>query len=80
MRKRRKPAGIRSNLNRIERKCDLILSQILIANRSRNNRNAEVDSLLDRLHSTARRLREQSEEERERVMRMFPESTHSNEG
>lgn len=64
-----------SRLNRIERKCDRILSE-LSALRHRLSHQPDIDSIIDRLHRSAREMRRQCEKECEEVRRMFrPKST-----
>lgn len=59
-----------SRLDRIERKCDRILSELLII-RQQLNRRPDMDTAIDRLHRTARRLRRQCERERDYTREMF---------
>lgn len=59
-----------SRLDRIERKCDRILSELLII-RQQLNRRPDMDTAIDRLHRTARRLRLQCERERDYTREMF---------
>lgn len=59
-----------SRLDRIERKCDRILSELLII-RQQLNRRPDMDTAIDRLHRTARRLRHQCERERDYTREMF---------
>ena len=65
-----------SRIERIERKCDRILSEILII-RQRLARPESMDSAIDRMHTAARKLREQCEREREMVKRMFFDKLHA---
>lgn len=59
-----------SRLDRIERKCDRILSELLII-RQQLNRRPDMDAAIDCLHRTARRLRSQCELERDYTRKMF---------
>ncbi len=64
-----------SRLDDIERKCDRILSELLIIRRQSRHRHDDVDSAIERMHRVARRMRAQCERERGYVRRMFiPES------
>lgn len=60
-----------SRLARIERKCDRILSELLILRDHVANHPDELDVAIDRMHRAARSLHLQSERERENVIRMF---------
>lgn len=72
MRKRGKTG---SRLGRIERKCDAIIAE-LDAMRRRLARSHDIDTLIERLHRSARRMREQCEIERDAAKRMFtPDKT-----
>lgn len=64
---RRRP----SRLERIERKCDLILSQLLIIRQRLSYRAEDIDSTIDRLHRSARRMREEADRERDNARRML---------
>ena len=59
-----------SRLKRIEKKCDRILSELLII-RHRLSSQQDIDSLIDLLHRNARSLRSQCEREREAIKGMF---------
>lgn len=59
-----------SRLERVERKCDRILSELLII-RQQLNRRPDMDMAIERLHRTARKLRTQCEQERNFTRRMF---------
>lgn len=59
-----------SRLDRIERKCDRILSELLII-RQQLNRRPDMDMAIERLHRTARKLRTQCEREWENAREMF---------
>lgn len=59
-----------SKLDRIERKCDRILSELLISRRQ-SRQSADVDILIDQLHGAARKLRMQCELERDNVRKML---------
>ena len=62
-----------SRLKRIERKCDRILSELLIIRQQLKNR-PELDIAIDRLHHAARRMKDQCERERVAIARLL----HSN--
>lgn len=59
-----------SRLERVERKCDRILSELLIIHQQLNRR-SDMDMAIERLHRTARKLRTQCEQERDLTRRMF---------
>lgn len=59
-----------SRLDRIERKCDRILSELLII-RQQLNRRPDMDTAIERLHRAARNMRDQCEHERDFTRRMF---------
>lgn len=60
----------RLQLDRIERKCDRILSELIIIRRQRVT-HSDIDSVIDNLHQSARAMRMQAERERENIRRMF---------
>ncbi len=57
-------------LERIERKCDLILSEIIII-RQQLHRKSDIDTVIDRLHKSARNMRVQCNRQRDKIIRMF---------
>lgn len=59
-----------SRLDRIERKCDRILSELLILRQQISSR-PNLDSAIDRLHRAARNMRAECERERDSVRDMF---------
>lgn len=59
-----------SRLDRIERKCDIILSELLII-RQRLNRSDDLDATIERLHRSARKMRAQAAKERDNARRML---------
>lgn len=63
-----------SRLNRIERKCDRILSELL-ALRHRLSHQPDIDSVIDHLHRSARDMRKHCEKERDAIRRMFRPKT-----
>lgn len=63
-----------SRIKRIERKCDRMLSELLVL-RQIISRQYDVDKMIEGLHETARNLRIQSERERERIRNMFNSET-----
>lgn len=64
--KKRRP----SRLDRIERKCDRILSELLIL-RHQVSRHSDIDSVIDKMHRSARKMRMQAERECELTKRML---------
>lgn len=59
-----------SRLDRVERKCDRILSELIII-RQQLNRRPGIDNAIERLHKTARKMRLQCEQERDYARSMF---------
>lgn len=59
-----------SQLDRIERKCDRILAELLIV-RQNTHIQRKIDHTIDNLHYAARKMREQCEEERNSLQKMF---------
>lgn len=59
-----------SRLDRIERKCDRILSELIIIRHQGRSR-PDMDDAIERLHRAARKMRSQCERERTAVGRMF---------
>lgn len=62
-----------TRIDRIERKCDRILSELLIL-RHQVNRYSDIDSVIDKMHRSARKMRLQAENEREAARRMLHSS------
>jgi hypothetical protein len=74
--RQRKRRGRRpSRLDRIERKCDRILSELLILRQRFMHRPDELDAVIERMHKAARKLKEQSRRERDAALRMFHSKT-----
>ena len=69
--KPRKP----SSLDRIERKCDRILSELLILRQQIAHRPDELDEAIERMHRAARRLKAESKRERANALKMFHSKT-----
>lgn len=65
--KNRKP----SRLARIEKKCDIILSELAIIRKSANTRNRSVDDAIERMHNAARRMRAEAERDARILRRVF---------
>lgn len=59
-----------SRLDRLERKCDRVLSELLIIRQKLNSR-SDMDMAINRLHKTARKMRLQCERERDYAKNMF---------
>ena len=59
-----------TRLDRVERKCDRILSELLII-RQRASRQSGIDNAIDRLHKAARKMRLQCEQERDYAQKVF---------
>lgn len=60
-----------SRLDRIEGKCDRILSELIIIRQRLSQRPDDMDVAIERLHRAARKLRVQCEKERDNARRMF---------
>ena len=60
-----------SKLDRIERKCDRILSEILMMRYNSRNATCDADNAIDKLHRMAHKLRNQCEYERGYIRQMF---------
>lgn len=59
-----------SRFERIEAKCDRIISELLVL-RQYFNRRLPIDADIERIHNTALKLREQCERERNNALQMF---------
>ena len=75
MKKRKEKCRRQSRLGRIERKCDRILSELLIL-RHCISRHSDIDSVIDKLHRSARKIRFEAEREREITRRMLHSFLH----
>ncbi len=53
-----------TRLERVESKCDRILSELLILRHSLVNRPSDIDVAIERMHNAAKRMRVQCERER----------------
>lgn len=60
-----------SRLARIERKCDIILSEIAILRKNANIRHRSVDDAIERMHSASRRMRAEAERDARILRRVF---------
>ncbi len=49
-----------SRLERIERKCDIILSELAIIRKSLYTRSMSVDDAIERMHNASRRMRDEA--------------------
>ncbi len=65
--KNRKP----SRLDRVERKCDIILSELAIIRKSLKNRSRSIDDAIERMHHNARRMRAEAEKDAQILRRVF---------
>ena len=59
--------GKMKQLHRIERKCDIILHELRLS-RKTMKQPAGTDAIIDDMHRTARRLREQCKREKELIV------------
>jgi hypothetical protein len=60
-----------SRLARIERKCDVILSELAIIRKSVNTRHRSVDDAIERMHNASRRMRTEAERDARILRRVF---------
>lgn len=74
-RQRRNKSRKPSRLDRIERKCDRILSELLILRQQIAHRPDELDVAIERMHRVARRLKTESKRELENTVKMFNSKT-----
>lgn len=65
--KTRKP----SRLDRIERKCDIILSELAIIRKNVGSRYRSVDDAIDRMHKVSRRMMAEAECDARILRRVF---------
>lgn len=65
--KSRKP----SRLARIERKCDVLLSEIAILRNNANTRHRSVDDAIERMHNASRRMRTDAERNARILRKVF---------
>ena len=70
-RQRRNKSRKPSRLDRIERKCDRILSELLILRQQIAHRPDDLDEAIERMHRAARRLKAQSQRECEIATKML---------
>ncbi len=68
--RKRTKKNLRADLNRIERKCDRILSELLVMRHSLACR-PDMDTAIDMMHRAAGRLRRQCAKEYDACRRMF---------
>lgn len=77
MAKRKERKRRPSRLDRIERKCDRILSELIILRHQL--RHSDIDNVIDSMHRSARRMRLQAERECELTKgasHSFPRNEH----
>lgn len=65
-----------SRLDRIEKKCDLILSELASIRKAAIKHPRSIDDTIERMHLTARRLRQQADREAQLLSKAF----HSKKG
>lgn len=65
--KSRKP----SRIERIERKCDIILSELAIIRKRLNPRYHAVDEAIELMHRNARRMRAEAENDAQLLRKVF---------
>lgn len=58
-------------LQRVERKCDRILAELLVIRQSLTRRSTDIDAVIEKMHAQAKRMREYSEAERDVVRAMM---------
>ncbi len=66
MKNRKKPRRL-SRLERIERKCDIILSELLVWRQSQKQN--DIDMMIDRLHVAAMKMRVAAKRESDNIKR-----------
>ncbi len=59
------------HLQRVERKCDRILAELLVIRQSLTRRSTDIDAVIEQMHAQAKRMREYSEAERDVVRAMM---------
>ncbi|MDE7440940.1 MAG: hypothetical protein K2M69_02085 [Muribaculaceae bacterium] len=62
--KKKQEKKLWSRLDRIERKCDRLLSELIII-----RQNTDIDKAIDRMHRAARRMRVEADRERDNAIR-----------
>lgn len=68
--KRNQETKLLRRLRRVERKCDRILAELLVMRQKRPLADT-LDSLIDGLHDSAKRMRMQSDMERDIIMSLI---------
>ena len=63
-----------SRLDRIERKCDRVLSLLLV--QTEHSRQSYTGDIIERLHSAARAMRVQCQEESRLIRRLYNSNTN----
>lgn len=58
-------------LQRVERKCDRILAELLVIRQSLTRKSTDIDAVIEKMHAQAKRMREYSEAERDVVRAMM---------
>lgn len=59
------------HLQRVERKCNRILAELLVIRQSLTRRSTDIDAVIEQMHAQAKRMREYSEAERDVVRAMM---------
>lgn len=73
MKRRRNTRRRMSRLDRIERKCDRILSELLILRHKSVSGLTDLDAAIERMHVAARRMRAACETERDSARKILAE-------
>lgn len=60
-----------SRLARIERKCDVILSELAVIRKSVSSRHRSVDDAIERMHKASRRMMAEAERDARILRRVF---------
>lgn len=72
MNNRRKAKNYKpSRLASIERKCDIILSELAVIRKSNSSRHRSVDDAIDRMHKASRRMMAEAECDARILRRVF---------
>lgn len=61
----------RKRMARIEAKCDAILCQLQLIKKALFNRSSEVDDVIERMHLSAKRMKEQAQKDAQLLRDLF---------
>lgn len=60
-----------SRLERVERKCDVILSELVIIRKNFKSSSRSIDDAIERMHHNARRMRAEAEKDAAILRKVF---------